>query len=53
MGCLLPEEVIMMLRISIHMLRRYNEQGILRLLRIGGMRYDLMSDIIELGRADG
>ena len=49
-GLLLPEEVTMMLRISIRTLRRYNEQGILRPLKIGGMRYYLMSDIIESGR---
>ncbi|WP_188504848.1 helix-turn-helix domain-containing protein [Parapedobacter pyrenivorans] len=48
-GLLLPEEVTMMLRISIRTLRRYNEQGILRPLKIGGMRYYLMSDIIESG----
>ncbi|MFC7526865.1 helix-turn-helix domain-containing protein [Parapedobacter sp. GCM10030251] len=52
-GLLLPEEVTMMLRISIRTLRRYNEQGILRPLKIGGMRYYLMSDIIESGRASG
>ncbi|GGG96580.1 hypothetical protein GCM10007415_34740 [Parapedobacter pyrenivorans] len=49
-GLLLPEEVTMMLRISIRTLRRYNERGILQPLRIGGMRYYLMSDIIESGR---
>ncbi|WP_188503909.1 helix-turn-helix domain-containing protein [Parapedobacter pyrenivorans] len=52
-GLLLPEEVTMMLRISIRTLRRYNEQGILRPLKIGGMRYYLMSDIIESGRGSG
>ena len=52
-GLLLPEEVTMMLRISIRTLRRYKEQGILRPLRIGGMRYYLMSDIIESGRGGG
>ena len=52
-GLLLPEEVTMMLRISIRTLRRYNEQGILRPLKIGGMRYYLMSDIIESGRGAG
>lgn len=52
-GLLLPEEVIKMLRISDRTLRRYNEEGTLRPLRIGGMRYYLMSDIIEAGRGDG
>lgn len=49
-GLLLPEEVTMMLRISIRTLRRYGEQGILRPLKIGGMRYYLMSDIIASGK---
>ena len=49
-GLLLPEEVTRMLRISIRTLRRYNERGILHPLCIGGMRYYLMSDIIESGR---
>ena len=50
-GLLLPEEVSTMLRISIRTLRRYNERGILRPLKIGGMRYYLMSDIIDSGRS--
>ncbi len=49
-GLLLPEEVTMMLRISIRTLRRYGEQGILQPLKIGGMRYYLMSDIIASGK---
>lgn len=49
-GLLLPEEVIRMLRISERALRRYNEQGVLKPLKIGGMRYYLMSDIIESGK---
>lgn len=49
-GLLLPEEVTMMLRISIRTLRRYGEQGILCPLKIGGMRYYLMSDIIASGK---
>lgn len=49
-GLLLPEEVSMMLRVSQRTLRRYNEQGILRPLKIGGLRYYLMSDVIESGR---
>jgi|SRR5690606_21372539 len=52
-GLLLPEEVAMMLHISIRTLRRYNEQGILRPLKIGRMRYYLMSDIIHSGRSNG
>ncbi len=52
-GLLLPEEVTMMLHISDRTLRRYNEEGILRPLRIGGMRYYLMSDIIDSGRNNG
>ena len=52
-GLLLPEEVTTMLRISIRTLRRYGEQDILRPLKIGGMRYYLMSDIIESGRIGG
>jgi len=50
-GLLLPEEVTMMLRISIRTLRRYNERGVLKPLKIGGMRYYLMSDIIATGRS--
>lgn len=50
-GLLLPEEVTAMLRISERTLRRYTEQGMLRPLRIGGMKYYLMADIIESGRA--
>lgn len=50
-GLLLPEEVMAMLRISERTLRRYTEQGILRPLRIGGMKYYLMADIIESGKA--
>ncbi|MBK1439701.1 helix-turn-helix domain-containing protein [Parapedobacter sp. ISTM3] len=49
-GLLLPEEVCMMLRISDRTLRRHTEQGILKPLRIGGMRYYLMDDIIQSGR---
>ena len=49
-GLLLPEEVTMMLRISERSLRRYEAQGVLRPLRIGGMRYYLMSDIIAAGK---
>ena len=49
-GLLLPEEVTMMLRVSTRTLRRYGELGILRPLKIGGLRYYLMSDIIESGR---
>ncbi|WP_257669188.1 helix-turn-helix domain-containing protein [Parapedobacter tibetensis] len=51
-GLLLPEEVTMMLRISARTLRRYNELGILCPLKIGSMRYYLMSDIIDAGRND-
>ncbi len=50
-GLLLPEEVTTMLHISDRTLRRYNEQGTLHPLRIGGMRYYLMADIIESGRS--
>jgi len=32
-------------------LRRYDAQGVLRPLRIGGMRYYLMSDIIAAGKS--
>lgn len=49
-GLLLPEEVTTMLRISERTLRRYTEQGMLRPLRIGGMKYYLMADIIKSGR---
>jgi len=49
-GLLLPEEVMVMLRISDRTLRRYNEEGTLCPLRIGGMRYYLMSDIIHAGQ---
>lgn len=49
-GLLLPEEVMRMLRISERTLRRYNEQGVLTPLTIGGMRYYLMTDIIESGK---
>lgn len=52
-GMLLPEEVTRMLRISDRTLRRYTEQGVLRPLRIGGMKYYLMADIIESGRMGG
>ncbi|PPK99499.1 helix-turn-helix domain-containing protein [Parapedobacter indicus] len=51
-GLLLPEEVTRMLHISERTLRRYNEHGILRPLKIGRMRYYLMSDIINAGRSD-
>ena len=49
-GLLLPEEVSMMLRVSDRTLRRYAEQGVLRPLKIGGLRYYLMSDIIASGK---
>ncbi|HWK99715.1 MAG TPA: helix-turn-helix domain-containing protein [Parapedobacter sp.] len=49
-GLLLPEEVIRMLRISERTLRRYNEQGVFTPLKIGGMCYYLISDIIESGK---
>ncbi|SEK53506.1 helix-turn-helix domain-containing protein [Parapedobacter koreensis] len=52
-GLLLPEEVCMMLHISDRTLRRYTEQGVLKSLRIGGMRYYLMDDIIQSGRGSG
>jgi len=52
-GLLRPEEVTVMLHISDRTLRRYNEEGILRPLRIGGMRYYLISDIIDSGRNNG
>ena len=52
-GLLLPEEVTTMLCISDRTLRRYSEQGILRPLRIGGMRYYLKDDIIRSGRSNG
>lgn len=51
-GLLRPEEVMMMLGITDRTLRRYNQKGILRPLRIGGMSYYLMADIIEAGRGN-
>lgn len=49
-GLLRPEEVTTMLCITDRTLRRYSQRGILRPLRIGGMRYYLMQDIIEAGK---
>jgi len=49
-GLLYPEEVIEMLRITDRTLRRYDDQGTLCPLRIGGESYYLMADIIEAGR---
>ncbi|MFB2121125.1 helix-turn-helix domain-containing protein [Parapedobacter sp. 2B3] len=49
-GLLYPEEVMEMLRITDRTLRRYNDQGTLCPLRIGGKSYYLMADIIEAGR---
>jgi len=51
-GLLSPEQVIIMLGISDRTLRRYDEQGTLRPLRLGGMRYYLIDDIIDSGRGD-
>ncbi|MFC3198237.1 helix-turn-helix domain-containing protein [Parapedobacter deserti] len=52
-GLLTPEDVTAMLRISDRTLRRYSQQGILHPIRIGGMNFYLMDDIIESGRSDG
>lgn len=49
-GLLLPEEVTRMLCVSPRTLRRYNERGILHPITLGGMRYYLISDVIESGR---
>jgi len=49
-GLLLPEEVTRMLCISPRTLRRYNEQGLLRPIKLGGMRYYLINDIIASGK---
>lgn len=52
LGLLRPEEVSTMLCITDRTLRRYNQQGILRPIRIGGMTFYLMDEIIASGRGD-
>lgn len=49
-GLLRPEEVTMMLRITDRTLRRYNQQGVLKPIRLGRLSYYLMDDIIASGR---
>ena len=49
-GLLRPEEVTTMLCVTDRTLRRYNQQGILRPIRFGGMNFYLMDDIIASGK---
>lgn len=51
-GLLRPEEVMTMLCITDRTLRRYNQQGILRPIRFGGMYFYLMDEIIASGKGD-